>query len=146
MVPHLYLFWNHGMCKTPDYAAKSKVKCCKINHYCQWQIPHFVTEWIGCVDLGEVVHEYQWCILKFFGELKMFGMMVFNKWSDEEYLLCVVVLIIVLSLNAVHPPYKWTLKWWQYNAFCNILLLTWSDNQLSYAFHNFRIGTNGVPL
>ena len=58
---------HHGMWKTPEYAAKSKVKCCKINHYCQWQIPHFVAEWIECIDLEVVAHEYQWCIFIFFG-------------------------------------------------------------------------------
>ena len=58
------------MCKTPEYAAKSKVKCCKINHYCQWQIPHFVTGWIECIDLEVVVHEYQWCIFRIFWRIK----------------------------------------------------------------------------
>ena len=37
------------------------------------------TGWIECIDLEVVMHEYQWCIFVYFGELNMFWIMVFNN-------------------------------------------------------------------
>ena len=70
MMCHLPWLCNHGMCSTPEYRAKSEVKCCKM-HCFQHRSLHFFWRcnvfWIEPMQVTvHVLHECQWCNVLFF--------------------------------------------------------------------------------
>ena len=62
MMCHLPWLCNHGMCSTPEYRAKSEVKCCKMHCFQHWSL-HF-SSYVNVVSLESLIIPLsKWCVI-----------------------------------------------------------------------------------
>ena len=77
MMCHLPWLCNHGMCSTPEYRAKSEVKCCKM-HCFQHRSLHF-SSYVNVVSLESL-------IIPLYNDVSF--VMFMQSWNAQSFWIC----------------------------------------------------------